>query len=482
MRLRTLLLTTSLALVALSLPPASADPAPDDCRPATVPFPDGSVRLRDDCTASVEVWMTCAPPSHTTVSRTLPGGHDLSLSVCDGGVGDIDHLATSSAAAPGCPPRTIERDTALGTTRVEQEHNCSTTTTLNEGIVCLGGSVERDEYHMLGHTVVVYSCGNPDQGGVGDPVAASAMPGCPPRTVQSGSGLGSVRLEQEHNCRVHVTVNEGIDCVGANSRSFSQDVSGNTVTVHYCGPPRAEVAAGAAPSCDKVPSLGAVSVSSDCHTVSIRLYECFWGGYWNERHVGPFTVRDYRCGPPPTTSAASVRDPFPTCVTEPCGPQLPTPPTAPCSAAEGTGYLPGVTYTVDAGCNVVVEAKLYDCVWNGHWRTVRAGPVVVRVYECSGPETGETSMADPFPTCVTEPCGPQVPDPCPKLQAIGFDGGLNTLSFRDDCTFELGVLDGATCVGGWGHTTERDVAGNTVRITVCDGGLGDRLGDLVQIQ
>ncbi len=48
--------------------------------------------------------------------------------------------------------------------------------------------------------------------------------------------------------------------------------------------------------------------------------------------------------------------------------------------------------------------------------------------------------------------------------------GLNTLKLRRDCTLELGVFDGAVCVGGWGTTVERDVRGHTVRVLVCTGG------------
>lgn len=58
--------------------------------------------------------------------------------------------------------------------------------------------------------------------------------------------------------------------------------------------------------------------------------------------------------------------------------------------------------------------------------------------------------------------------------APGF-GGLNTITIRDDCTAEIGILDGATCVGGWGSRVERDAAGHTVRILVCNGGIPDRL-------
>lgn len=668
MRLRTLLMTTSLVLVALSLPPASAAPEAPGCQPtsfhAETVLGGLYVAVDEDCRPTVNgpgadllpllcpddiggpglgvaFEDPCTPRPTASVSNECLGGSGNRKVLYDDGYVHVSHThcdsglppVSSTSSAPGCPPRTIEWEGPFGTNRVEQEHNCRTTTTLNEGIICLGGSVDRDEYSVEGHTVIVYSCGNPDQGGVSDaalacdpwgfhaetvlggvyvgidencrpdvrnnggpavttsapgcepagthaetplggvyvgvdescrpdvrhnlPLAtASAAPGCPPRDESTGHGLGSVRVEQEHNCRVDVTVNEGIDCVGAYTRSVSRDVSGNTVTVYYCAPPRAETTSAAAPSCQKVPSLGVVSVSDDCYTVSIKLYDCFWGGYWNERSVGPVTVRDYRCGPPPSTSTAqaapdcgpltvvgvgglntlqvrddctaevgvldgancvggwgtrvdqdvagntvrvlvcdgglgqrlgdlitveptttSIQDPFPTCVREPCGPELPGP-RAPCSDLQGQGGF-GVTYTLDAGCNLDVQVKLYECVWNGYWRTVGAGPVSVSVYQCSGPETTQTA-ANPFPTCVTEPCGPSVPDPCTKLQAIGYNDGLNTLSFRSDCTFELGVMDGATCVGGWGQTTERDVAGNTVRVTVCDGGLGNRLGDIVK--
>ncbi len=69
---------------------------------------------------------------------------------------------------------------------------------------------------------------------------------------------------------------------------------------------------------------------------------------------------------------------------------------------------------------------------------------------------------------------PAQADPVPACPATHV-GGMHTLALREDCTAEVGVLDGAYCVGGWGGHVERDVAGHTVRVLVCDGGLGQRL-------
>lgn len=86
---------------------------------------------------------------------------------------------------------------------------------------------------------------------------------------------------------------------------------------------------------------------------------------------------------------------------------------------------------------------------------------------------GASAMADPFPTCVTEPCGPGLPGApqCPPLHA----DGVVSVALRSDCTVRVGVLDNAYCVGGWGERVEKDVAGNEVSVLVCDGGLTDRL-------
>lgn len=44
----------------------------------------------------------------------------------------------------------------------------------------------------------------------------------------------------------------------------------------------------------------AVATTSDCDViVSVKPYDCVWGGHWTVREVGPLTVRTYSCDPHP---------------------------------------------------------------------------------------------------------------------------------------------------------------------------------------
>ena len=47
-------------------------------------------------------------------------------------------------------------------------------------------------------------------------------------------------------------------------------------------------------------SVGPATVRTTCGegiVVEVKPYDCVWGGYWEETHVGPVTYRQYKCGP-----------------------------------------------------------------------------------------------------------------------------------------------------------------------------------------
>ncbi len=63
----------------------------------------------------------------------------------------------------------------------------------------------------------------------------------------------------------------------------------------------------------------------------------------------------------------------------------------------------------------------------------------------------------------------------PRCDETHVFDGLNSITLREDCTLEIGILDGATCVGAWGERIEGDAAGHTARVLVCNGGILQQL-------
>lgn len=63
-------------------------------------------------------------------------------------------------------------------------------------------------------------------------------------------------------------------------------------------------------------------------------------------------------------------------------------------------------------------------------------------------------------------------------QRKDFTDGQLRVTKREDCTYEVAAFEDIICVGGWGGVVQRDVAGHTAKAYYCDGGLGDRVGDL----
>lgn len=172
------------------------------------------------------------------------------------------------------------------------------------------------------------------------------------------------------------------------------------------------------------------------------------------------------------------------CVTDPC------PPYVWCDPATETR---GVVIERNHDCSHRVSADFIDCLWGERWVTYTAGPVTVRYTTCEQPY--ETMSADgaeaaPGPVCVMAPCGPGpvVPSGCrlqsatPASLAVGpvAVGGVRERVWGTDTSqCDVDVEPGYYCVGGWGTDVQRDVAFVDATVRVCDGGLGDRLGDLV---
>lgn len=237
--------------------------------------------------------------------------------------------------------------------QVNLRRDCSLEVVALEGIVCVGGwggVIERD---IDRHTVRAHYCTG---GAVPDIALQSTMPGCKRSTHEFEDNVQGVKhtIEVHHNCRVDVTLNEGITCVGA-----------WTATDTYV--------------------------------------------------VGPITVENHRCampgGDPALTSSAGIR-------ADPCNgiwyatgsKTLPTGTTV----SYGTNLQPGCTFVraehgpVD--CTFDSRPDCQDiwinamaCLWGSSYKTVKAGLMNVHIYTCDNrpPNAVQSRAADPLPepTC-----------------------------------------------------------------------------------
>lgn len=161
--------------------------------------------------------------------------------------------ATIAAAGPASAEpghECTDKDIVDGSVRVTLERDCTLEVAVLEGIICVGGWGGSVEAEAAGHEATAYYCDGGLGDRVGDPVTleTTSAPGC--KRIDETLLGGSVRIEQEHNCRV---------------------------------------------------------------TLSTHFYECVWGGHWHESTVGPLTWRDYRCAPPTESETTGAQAPVDWC-------------------------------------------------------------------------------------------------------------------------------------------------------------------------
>lgn len=309
--------------------------------------------------------------------------------------------------------------------QVNLRRDCSLEVVLFEGIICVGGwggSVERD---VDRHTVRAYYC----DGGLGDRIdvdftTASAQPGCPKKTYTYEDGAQGVKhtVQTHHNCRADITLNEGVTCVGAWTTTDTYTVGPVTIVNHRCTLPGGDptlVATSAAttgPCSSGTKSVPGVTVtrSSSCHTqVDVRLYECVWNCGWKTVvDTDLLTVRQYTQNDGYETSTAASPDPCRGIWYKEGSQTLKTGTTV----SYGTNLSPGCTYVgVEHGpveCRFDLKPDCEDvyldymaCVWNGSYKTVKAGLFNIHVYTCDGRPPSSISStsaaADPLgsPSC-----------------------------------------------------------------------------------
>lgn len=189
--------------------------------------------------------------------------------------------------------------------------------------------------------------------------------------------------------------------------------------------------------------------------------------------------------PSPASASAQPGVPvhveFVQCVRAPC------PPIVWCDPS--TTYN-GVVVERNHDCSHRVSADFIDCIFGEHWVTYTVGPVTVRYTECNQPDETSSAQAAPGPVCVMAPCGPGpiVPTGCslqsktPPSLTVGpvVVGGVRERVWGTDTSeCDVDVEPAYYCVGGWGTDVQRDVAFVDATVRACDGGLVDRVGEIV---
>lgn len=142
-----------------------------------------------------------------------------------------------------------------------------------------------------------------------------------------------------------------------------------------------------------------------------------------------------------------------------------------------------IVFNPDGTVDVLVKVDVMDCLWGeGYQKTAEAGPVTLWVWGCEPYPPYETmAAADPFPTCVTEPCGPSapVPDGCDLQDATPTSFGPTGLDLQrlvwgsDTSQCDVDVEPIGACAPPSGSTIERRVLFVHLILLVCGGGIGD---------
>lgn len=305
--------------------------------------------------------------------------------------------APHAAAEPGytCDDGNLtEKVVDEGYLQVNLRRNCSLEFVFFEGLICVGGWGGVIEQDLDRHTLRVYYC----TGGIGGPggpidlsdLVAPAVTGCAPTTKEVKDPLTGAthRVEVFHNCRSHITLNEGIICVGAWSTTDEHELGVTHVTHHRCTFPGGDPVVlamtdtPADPCADSVRYYPGVTITSrsDCHQrVDIKFYDCVWNCGWATLVNTPLlTVRYYTQSTGEPMSASSAID-------------VPTPPWAPCTTLDQDIDKGAVRVEILRDCRVIVHVKLYECIWGGYWDEKTVGPVTVRDYKC-GPATSAAGL------------------------------------------------------------------------------------------
>lgn len=151
---------------------------------------------------------------------------------------------------------------------------------------------------------------------------------------------------------------------------------------------------------------------------------------------------------------------------EPCDPPPYQPPTPDCRKVPDREPL--VVVTED--CDIIVTADLFSCPFGRDWFTTTYGPLTVTYAVCRQP-VEEQSMADPFPTCVTEPCGPSLPR-VPDVACLLKENTPATLlhPLWGYSTTECVLYAHTACTGGASGSYDRRVAFIDVSVAKCSGG------------
>jgi hypothetical protein len=482
-----LLLTAALAAVAA---PGAAQEVPRDPFPEPEPCPHsdwfnkGHVRItqRGDCNLDIVLFedIICVGGWGSKVEQTVAGQRVI-VYYCTGGIQiDPDFIAITTSA-PSCKPLT-EEVTADTTHRVEVFSDCTARITLNEGVICLGGSVKRTEQTLGPVTLVSYGCGSPD-------------PTFPPDIWVTTAGCGEkalapsnhVRIVQHADCSHDVFLFEGLVCVGDWGGAIETEVAGQHVTAYYCDgglgdrirdliePAATTSAVPCRPSPDMgIPGTVTVRIDYYCNaTVTVNEgVHCLGGSVIKKQQtVGPVTLVVYSCGHPDPTfppSIASQAAPCPALqgstaavafdIRSGCAADVGVVDGARVCGFNGMGWQ---TESVQVGvatlyrfqdCSVRLDIKLYECIWNCYWQTlVAAGPLEVRMYSQGQPPAQASSAAVQPDWCKVRDTTPQ------PLQG----------QWSQDAAGCYKYVEPWQCLGGSGSSIERRVGPVKTNIMVC---------------
>ncbi|HJQ93156.1 MAG TPA: hypothetical protein VJ874_02600 [Candidatus Thermoplasmatota archaeon] len=319
---------------------------------------------------------------------------------------------------------------------------------------------------------------------VPDAAAAPSEPPCN-GTIGTTKTIGPVTFFASPPCYT-VSVDPG--CVYDDWHQ--QSVQRVTVRVNVCeGPTPPPTTAGAAavpPVCIwKEAEAGPVKAGFDQCRQSHETTNCSNGSpqqIHRYEQAGPVYAQVHFCfphSPPPDLGAAASES-------GPCGGadlQQRCPAPVPLCSGVKDPVEGAVDVDVSPNCHVLVTADFIDCLWGETWVYHSAGPVTVGYTTCRSPDTMSTDpLADPFPTCVTEPCGPA---PAPAMDACKLQSatptsvgptGLNAqrLVWGSDATeCDVDVEPIGACAPPSGTTKEYRVAFVHVTLLLCGGGIGD---------
>lgn len=348
-------------------------------------------------------------------------------------------IAPHASAEPGyeCADGNLtEKVVDEGYLQVNLRRDCSLEAVFFEGLICVGGWGGVIEKDIDKHTLRVYYCTG-GFGGPGGPIDVSdfvaldaGATGCAPKTVEVNDVASGTthRVEIFHNCRSHITLNEGVTCVGPWTATDEYEFGVTHITNHRCampgGDPTLTTTDAAYPCSDAVRYYPGITVYShaDCsQRVDIKFYDCVWNCGWaTVVNTDLLTVRYY------TQSTGQ---------TMATGVDIPPGPMAPCWKLEQQHSLGATNVRVTDGCQVIIEVRLYECIWGGYWDEKTYGPVTVRQYKCGPPTqtSGAEMVPPPGPNC------PAVNEPAPLTPFV------DVRSKPYICEYEVVLMQTAVC-------------------------------------